>query len=276
MRLLRLVTGLTASLIIAVPGFAQQASGTSKKSSIDYPSVAAALGALKARTDVKISIEGGWTIVNDQATSTLWSFTPQNHPAYPAAVKRTVVERDGAVYIEMSGLCEATKSACDKLMAEFQALNDKMREAMNRKGQPPQQKWAPSDDHKTRATTTLSRFFAAIDESRYREAYELLTPGMRSLMSFDQFVSFEQDFKATSGGEPSRTDTRITWYKDPPKAQAPGVYAAFDIKCRFRNINTCAEVVILHEQSTGAFLVMRHERNYVDKDTEQRIRDSKK
>jgi hypothetical protein len=33
----------------------------------------------------------------------------------------------------MSVLCQAEKSACDKLVAEFQALNDKMRESIRRK-----------------------------------------------------------------------------------------------------------------------------------------------
>jgi len=91
-------------------------------------------------------------------------------------------------------------------------------------------------------------------------------------MTVGEFVRSEQSFNSLSGGDPVRSNVRVTWYKDPPNAQAPGVYAAFDITCRYRNIDTCAEVVILHEQDNGEFLMMRHERNFVVKDTEAKLR----
>jgi hypothetical protein len=102
----------------------------------------------------------------------------------------------------------------------------------------------------------------------------MFTPGMKNMMSFDRFVALEQRFKEQSGGGPSRPETRATWYKDPPQGAAPGVYAAFNIRCSFQKINMCEEVVILHEQSNGEFLVMRQERNFVDKENEQRLRDA--
>src|ERR1700741_129042 len=81
-------------------------------STIGYPSVAAALAALEDRPDVTRSLQGGWTIVEDRAADTLWSFAPPGHPAYPAAVKRQVVDQDGAVYVRMSVQCEASKKDC--------------------------------------------------------------------------------------------------------------------------------------------------------------------
>jgi hypothetical protein len=111
-----------ALLIVAVSASAQQ---TSAQSGIGYPSVAAALEALKARPDVKISVRDGWTIVNDPISGAVWSFTPSSHPAHPAAVKRTVVEKNGQVFLDMQALCQASKAACDKLIAEFQELNEK-------------------------------------------------------------------------------------------------------------------------------------------------------
>lgn len=97
---------------------------------VGYPTVAAALEALRGRTDVSISVQGGWTIVDDRSTNTLWSFTPSVHPAHPAAVKRTLVSRDGALFIDMAALCEATKAACDRLMTEFKELNERMSQSM--------------------------------------------------------------------------------------------------------------------------------------------------
>lgn len=93
---------------------------------IGFPTVAAALEALKARTDVNISIQGGWTIADDRLADTIWSFTPSDHPAYPAAVKRAIVSKDGGLYVNMTALCQASKAACDKLITDFKELNEKM------------------------------------------------------------------------------------------------------------------------------------------------------
>lgn len=241
---------------------------------VGYPSVAAALEALKARSDVRLSVQGGWTIVDDPRDGSLWSFTPPSHPAHPAVVKRNPAQKDGAMYIQMRALCQADKAACDKLIEEFQELNRKIAADIQRRSQAPKSQWSPSDEQNSRATATLQRFLAAIDEGRHKDAYEMLAPGMKGMMSFDRFVALEQKFKEQSGGEAARTDTRATWYKDPPKAAAPGVYAAFNIRCSFKRINMCEEVVILHEQSNGEFLVMRQERNFVDKENEQKLRDA--
>jgi hypothetical protein len=126
MRTLRLIL---TSTIIPLAAFAQEGRG------IGYPTVAAALEALRARSDVNISVQGGWTIVDDRSANALWSFTPPNHPAHPAAVKRTIVSRDGGIGIDMTALCQAVKAACDNLMAEFKELNKRMSQSMRSKAQ---------------------------------------------------------------------------------------------------------------------------------------------
>lgn len=96
------------------------------RSTIGYPSVAAALSALKARRDVAFSMQGEWTIATDPTDRTLWSFPPKGHPAYPSAVKRRIENRDGGAYMQMSVQCEASKAACDDLVRSFQQLNAQM------------------------------------------------------------------------------------------------------------------------------------------------------
>jgi len=113
---------LAAWLFIAMSALAQEAEPAP---SIGYESVAAALAALKARSDVKMAVHNGWTLASDAAERALWSFTPPTHPAYPAAVKRTVVERNGQAFIDVSALCEVSKPACDQLIAEFPELTQK-------------------------------------------------------------------------------------------------------------------------------------------------------
>ena len=60
----------------------------------------------------------------------MWSFTPESHPAHPAAIKREVIERDGMVYIDMNALCQAEKRECDALIEQFKEINGKIRESM--------------------------------------------------------------------------------------------------------------------------------------------------
>lgn len=99
-------------------------------STIGYPSVADALAALQAREDVFISIEDGWTIITEPGGLTIWSFTPPDQPAYPAVAKRVFYQEEGAWFIKMDVRCEASKTACDQLQQDFEALNESMREAM--------------------------------------------------------------------------------------------------------------------------------------------------
>jgi hypothetical protein len=97
------------------------------QSGIEYKSVAEALKALSAKPNVAISIQGDWTIVDEPANYTLWSFAPKGHAAYPAVVKRTVVEKDGVVSIKTGVICEASKAACDALVRDFMQMNQNVR-----------------------------------------------------------------------------------------------------------------------------------------------------
>jgi hypothetical protein len=119
---------------MAVGGEALAQAGTpsARPSSFDYPSVQEALDALKAKPGVQIQITkpDAWTIVNEPG-NIQWSFAPSGHYAHPAVVKREIkVNSGGDVYIEMSGLCQAEKASCDRLMDEFKELNERIRQSI--------------------------------------------------------------------------------------------------------------------------------------------------
>ncbi|MFI4936719.1 MAG: DUF4019 domain-containing protein [Caulobacterales bacterium] len=92
-------------------------------STVGYPTVAAALKALQAQPGVTISNRQGWTIIEDKAALTIWSFSPPQDPAYPAVVKREIVKTGEAASLRTNVLCEASKAACDNLVREFEQLN---------------------------------------------------------------------------------------------------------------------------------------------------------
>jgi len=105
-----------AALTLALAGCASRPQQIEKQ--FGYPTVAATFEALKARDDVRMTSQQGWTIIEDPQSSTLWSFAPPEHPAYPAVIRRHIVEKEGRKLVETDALCEAGKSACDRLMAE--------------------------------------------------------------------------------------------------------------------------------------------------------------
>jgi hypothetical protein len=98
----------------------------------DYPSAAAALQALRVKPGVNISVQSGWTVVEDGATLSVWSFTPAGHRAHPAAVKRRVVQQGSNFLVETSVLCQAAKPDCDALLADFEKLNERARDDLAR------------------------------------------------------------------------------------------------------------------------------------------------
>ncbi|HEX3912723.1 MAG TPA: hypothetical protein VHW71_04385 [Steroidobacteraceae bacterium] len=101
--------------------------------SIGYPSVAAALADLHSKPEVTFSVRNGWTVAEDQNHSSFWSFPPEGDPAYPSAVKRTAVQTQAGINLEMKILCQSTQAACDKLVADFNALNERMRNSFKSK-----------------------------------------------------------------------------------------------------------------------------------------------
>lgn len=119
------IAGLLA-LSLAVPALAssrQSALPEAPGPTIEYETVAAAQHALRRKAGVVVTTENGWEIANDEAALTIWSFSPRGYPAYPAVVKRQVVEDGGQVSIRMSVHCEASKSACDELVRTFSRMN---------------------------------------------------------------------------------------------------------------------------------------------------------
>ena len=97
---------------------------------IGYPSVATALEGLHAKPGVAFRTQDGWTIAEDQAELTFWSFPPPGHPAYPSAVKRQLVKTGDDLQLEMNVACEAPKQACEALVARYQQLNQQMIQSM--------------------------------------------------------------------------------------------------------------------------------------------------
>lgn len=150
-----------------------------------------------------------------------------------------------------------------RLVADFEALNEQMRQYIARDRQTGQSGWTPTPEQQERAEKTAIEFLQAAENRHYTVAYEMYTQGTKALMSRAEYQSLVEGTISDLGSLPTRTGMRVTWYNDPPNAAAPGVYAAFDINCEHPKLQACSQGLILHEQSDGQFLVMRQERTLV-------------
>ncbi len=123
--MMRVVLSVVLTVASSALALAQGAPGGAKP---DYPTAAQALEALRAKPGVNVSVQSGWTVIEDRATLSVWSFTPADHRAHPAAIQRKIVQEGANIYVRMNVLCEAPKPDCDALVADFGKLNERVRD----------------------------------------------------------------------------------------------------------------------------------------------------
>ncbi|MBT8145189.1 MAG: DUF4019 domain-containing protein [Gammaproteobacteria bacterium] len=225
-----------------------------RTSSIGFATVEDALQSLRAKEGVNITNSDGWTVVDDSTgdNHVLWSFTPPGHPAHPAAVKRTVHEEDGAIWIDMNALCQAEKAPCDALIEEFTQLNEKIRQAVAARH--------PREDEATRFAT---EWLDLLERGKSKKAFELLTDTFRANLTFDQWREATSSTRKELGKLQSRQLRRVVWYQDPQDAPLPGTYAAVEFDSVYENASQHFQYVILHSLEGEPFRIMRNEATIV-------------
>lgn len=250
-------------LLLAFSEPVQAQSKTSSATGIGFASPAAALTGLRSRSGVVFSDYNGWTIAEDKSRNEIWSFTPNAHPAHPAVVRRTVIEQNGVLSLDMDVLCGGEKSDCDKLVAQFEALNEDVRQHLAGNKHAQSSGWQPSSDDVTRAQAHLERFLDAIDDMRVDDAYALFGDGFKAEVTRAQFAAI---LERQGGTATQRQRHQTTWYKDPPQAPKPGIYVVFNLPCTLSDGRACMDSVVLHEPRNGAFVVQRYERTYMTRE----------
>ena len=124
------IATLAAGMLAGLPVFAQPLAPMA------YTTVSQAYDALRAGGGAKFTQqEDGWVVavVEAGADEGIWSFAPRNNPAFPAVVKRKVLEKDGKLYIAMDAICQAKREPCDAMMTDFNKLNQEMVREMEKR-----------------------------------------------------------------------------------------------------------------------------------------------
>jgi|InoplaM3SPM_1038593.scaffolds.fasta_scaffold02734_1 hypothetical protein len=102
------------------------------RTGIGYPDVGAALRDLRANPQAQeAQHESGWTwyfVQEADDRMAIWTFAPFNAPAYPSAIKRVLMMRDGALVMETRTLCQADLASCEAFFAATEADGKRLSE----------------------------------------------------------------------------------------------------------------------------------------------------
>jgi hypothetical protein len=88
---------------------------------------------------------------------------------------------------------------------------------------------------------------------------------MKEAMHFDSWASHAKSQNAKAGHILNRRVLKITWYKDPPSAPEPGIYAAADFAGQFENDPIYCGYLAWHRSADGKLRIVREEENLIDK-----------
>jgi hypothetical protein len=120
---MRLTFLAACALLLAGPAFAQVPTPTTP--GIGYDEVNDALRELRGDPQVvELQQDNSltWYFANQgEDRVAIWTFVPFRHPAYPAAIKRTLLMRDGALVMETRTLCQGVLEACKGFLAATEA-----------------------------------------------------------------------------------------------------------------------------------------------------------
>lgn len=76
-------------------------------------------------------------VINVEPQGHIWNFTKAGHAAHPSVACRQIVRVGDAFSVRTEIQCRAAKAQCDKLAADYNALDREMTEAI-RRGTPKQ------------------------------------------------------------------------------------------------------------------------------------------
>jgi len=127
--------------------------------------------------------------------------------------------------------------------------------------------WKPSVTDQSEVENQTYRYYGFKDAGNYAAAYAMFDDSMKESTHFDSWASHAQSQNTKAGRVLKRQVVKITWYKDPPSAAEPGIYAAADFPGQFENDPIYCGYLGWHRGADGKYRMVREEENFIDKDS---------
>ena len=103
-------------------------------------------------------------------------------------------------------------------------------------------------------------YLKLLDDRHYAAAYAMQSESLRALAPFPEWFAFIERSRQELGTRLERTQTRTSWYLDPPDSPGPGLYVAVDFQSRYANARQHSEYLVwLRTKKADTFMLTRHE-----------------
>ena len=127
--------------------------------------------------------------------------------------------------------------------------------------------WKPSLSDQSQVESQTYGYYGAKDAGDFKAAYAMFDNGMKEATHFDSWASNAKSQNTKAGHILNRRVIKITWYKDPPSAPEPGIYAAADFSGQLENDPIYCGYLAWHRGADGNYRIIREEENFIDKGT---------
>ena len=110
------------SMAVFLSACSQTSINTKKASEVNLTQkekVANAFESVRNDPNMKVQFENGWLIASKDNGRLIFSFPPQDHPAYPSYIRRELIKRNKSLSVDLRAACGVDKFLCDQLLSEF-------------------------------------------------------------------------------------------------------------------------------------------------------------
>lgn len=119
--------------------------------------------------------------------------------------------------------------------------------------------WKPGATDMKTVLDLSSRYFAARDSGRYRDAWNLLTPSMQEISPLPRWQAAHKEFNDRAGGGLAREPVKVTWYDNPAGAPVAGIFAAVDFVGKADKFHIICGYLVWLRQPDGSWRLTREE-----------------
>jgi Protein of unknown function (DUF4019) len=135
----------------------------------------------------------------------------------------------------------------------------------------PEKKWEPSEQDQLKIKLLSYQYLQAKDNGEFDAAFSAMAENTKSAIDFKKWKYNIVLFNATAGAKIDRTFNRISWYENPAKDPASGIFSIVNYSGMFTNVDIQCGILIWHKKTDGNFELIREQENYLDKASQEKL-----
>jgi hypothetical protein len=135
----------------------------------------------------------------------------------------------------------------------------------------PEKKWEPSEQDQLKIKLLSYQYLQAKDNGEFDAAFSAMAENTKSAIDFKKWKYNIVLFNATAGAKIDRTFNRISWYENPAKDPASGIFSIVNYSSVFTNVDIQCGILIWHKKIDGNFELIREQENYIDKASQEKL-----